>query len=375
MRKTIGIICEFNPFHNGHLYLINRAKSEARNVVVLMSGNFVQRGEPAMFDKYVRAKTALISGADLVLELPVVYASASAEIFASAATAILERSGIIEAVLFGSESGDLTRLNKAASALAAESPDFKNALKQNLARGLSFGAARSAAVSDAFGDFSNLLKEPNNILAVEYLKSIIRQNLKITPLTIKREPGVTAAETRAAILKGAYINMPENCAEILKKNAYCLYDDFSAALHCAIKTRDDFSGVLDVSEGLENRILKAAAENYLVSDIAAAAKTKRYAFSRIQRAILHILLNINKSDVTEPEYIRVLGFRKEKSGLLKELTDKSRLPVIINLKNSKAPKIFEKELKASDVYYTTLKAKTGAAIKKNAELSMELAFV
>ena len=372
--KTIAIISEFNPFHSGHLYIINRAKSLAENVVILMSGNFVQRGEPAIFDKYARARTALLSGADLVLELPAVYASASAEIFAAAAVGILARSGVADTVLFGSECGDLELLYKTASALASETPEFKNALKQSLARGLSFAAARDMAASLP-GNSINLLKTPNNILAVEYIKSIIRQKLQITPLTVKRTSNVSAKNVRAAILNGDYIHMPENCAEILKKSAPCVYNDFSAALHFALKTRDELSGVLDISEGLENRILKAAAKNYLISDIVAAAKTKRYAYTRIQRAVLHILLDIHKSDVSEPEFVRVLGFRKEKSELLKELTEKSALPVIINLKNSNITKSLKKEIIINDIYYTAAAAKTGAAVKKGAEFSKELVFV
>jgi predicted nucleotidyltransferase len=336
-----------------------------------MSGNFVQRGEPAMFDKYARARIALLSGADLALELPAVYACAGAEVFAAAATGILARAGVAEAVLFGSECGDLDLLYKTAQTLAFESADFKTALKRELKNGVSFAAARSAAAN--LPEAAEALKSPNNILAVEYIKSIIRNNLQIAPITVKRKPGVGAKAVRAAILQGDYGGAPEK--ETLKKSPICVYDDFSPALHYAIKTRDDFSGVLDISEGLENRILKAAAENYLISDIVAAVKTKRYAFTRVQRAVLHILLDIKKSDVAEPEYVRVLGFRKEKAGLLKELVKSSSLPVIINLKNAKITKSLEKELKINDIYYTAAAAKTGAAVKKGAEFSKELAFV
>ena len=182
--KTVGIIAEFNPLHNGHKYLLDEAKrlSGADFCIVVMSGNFVQRGSPALLDKYTRTQMALLNGVDLVIELPVIYATASAEYFARGAVRLLDKLGVVDIITFGSECGNIELLKKAATELTEETPDFKKNLQDNLKKGLSFPKARSQAIGKQ-GDGS----EPNNILGIEYIKALNYWDSSITPTTIERK--------------------------------------------------------------------------------------------------------------------------------------------------------------------------------------------
>jgi len=385
--KTVGIITEYNPFHKGHLLQIEKAKaiSGADRVVVVMSGNFVQRGEPALLDKWTRTQMALLNGVDLVLELPVLYATASAEYFAMAAVKLLQDTGIVDILCFGSESGNLLDLQKMANILTNETLEFRQLLKKELDRGIVYPVARANAMGTIFPTSQNLLSSPNNILGIEYLKALSRLNSTITPITIKREGAgyhdnqidqnlASATAIRKATSYNASFealqHIPENCHELFQKKISIgmgpvFLQDFTASLHYCLRTMDakEIQEVFEVTEGLENRILRSLDLHYEMKDILSYIKTKRYTQTRIQRILLHILLGIKTKDVDYfnlhgySPYLRVLGFRKKQDHLLKELTTRSSIPVLTNLKKAseqlddKGLFLLNMERVATDLYF------------------------
>ncbi|NCC15267.1 MAG: nucleotidyltransferase [Clostridia bacterium] len=369
--KTIGIITEYNPFHLGHQYMIEDAKKKscADRVVVVMSGNFVQRGEPAFFDKWTRAKAALANGADMVLELPVLFAAANAETFARAAVRILEDTGIVDVLCFGSESGNLTSLQEAAKLMSNETEEFRSLLKANLDEGMSYPSARAKALETISNINCEILSQPNHILALEYLKALEHYHCRMIPMTIKREganyhnPSLIAKFASAsAIRKGfledqmaqAYAQVPENCYAVYSKalslgTAPVLWKNYADALNYKLRTMsaEDLRQIFEVTEGLENRILRAVDTCYEIEDLIEFIKSKRYTRTKIQRILLHILLDIKAAEVSyfmeKPHmpYLRVLGFCKENADILGDLTMNAKCPILTNLK--KAPEILDED--------------------------------
>jgi len=365
MEKTCGIIAEYNPFHNGHAHQIAEARkvSQARNIVVVMSGNFVQRGEPAIINKFARTRQALENGADVVLELPVGFATASAEGFAHGAVDILATSGIVDSICFGAESPDISALWDVAKFLINEGPEFKKILRENLAKGDSFPKAREKALKLAFAEgAAEIVKNPNNILGVEYLKAILRLDAKITPYAIARKgaahhgkelvpPFASASALRGQIhtgnVGGLADFMPLSAYDILRQeylqsrinNA----DNLSPHFHYALAAKKS-PCVFD----------DAAKKHYAISKVVAAAKTKNVTHSALSRAAIHILLGLDEMP-KNPQYIRVLGFRREKEHLLRALHKNAALPVITNAKHAK--NALAQEIFASKVYWLGLKHK------------------
>ena len=355
--KILGITAEYNPLHNGHESNITRSKeiSGASSLVVAMSGNFVQRGEPALCDKWRRTKMALMAGADLVIELPLCCASASAGYFAAGATKLLEQTGIVNCLSFGSEWADIGALKKCAESLLIETGEYKSLLRKFLKLGMSYPAARAKAYDVVLPD------TPNNILGMEYIKGLMEINSEITPYTVPRATG-SAKELRD-ILKNNAKNGLQEISELMPFYAWGILksspgfadlDNLSPIFHYILRTKSpaELESYLDVSEGIENLFLKYAKDNQLISDIINAAKTKRYTYLRLQRAALHIILGITK--VQMPEYIRVLGFRRERADLLRLLEEKAALPVVTNLKNTRLPdsafQILENEINSTKIY-------------------------
>lgn len=365
--KTLGIIAEYNPFHLGHQYMIEEAKKKscADRVVVVMSGSFVQRGEPALFDKWTRAKAALANGVDMVLELPVLFATANAETFASAAVRTLEETGIIDTLCFGSESGNLSMLKEAAKLMSNETEEFRSLLKSHLDEGMSYPTARSKALETISNLNSEILSQPNHILGLEYLKALTHYQCSMTPMTIKREGAAyhaTSLEDKfasaSAIRKGilenqvdeAFKQVPENCLDLYSKalslgTAPVFWNNYADALNYKLRTMssEDLREIFEVTEGLENRILRSIDTCYDIENIIDFIKSKRYTRTKIQRILLHILLDIKNSEVEyfikKPimPYIRVLGFRKDNAEILGDLTMSAKCPVLTNLK--KAPHV------------------------------------
>lgn len=369
--SVIGIVCEFNPFHNGHKYLIDSVKTENDIIVAVMSGNFVQRGEPAIFSKETRVKAALLSDVDIVLELPFVYASASAEYFAFNAVKILSDFGC-DKIAFGTENADIESLNKAVDILLKE--DFNNEVKNYYSDGVSFPVARQMAFNKF--NINCDISTPNNILAVEYIKAIRKLNAKIEPITVNRKGAgyndtdavdefASATHIRQLIYNNeAFENYVPIClldlynAEI-ENGRYVSIEKFDLAAFSILRSKlgDDLTDVANMSEGLDNRIKSAVKNNTQLSKLYDEIKTKRYTHTRIKRAVLSTILDVESSDLEiSPPYCRVLGFNTKISSKMGELAKNSKLPFvavysdIVNLLSENAEKIFELENKSTDFY-------------------------
>lgn len=384
----LGIITEYNPFHNGHKLHIEKSKlkTNSQHCIVVMSGNFVQRGEPAILDKYTRTKMALLNGADLVIELPIIYSTASAELFSLGAVDILQKTRIVNKMCFGSETGNLDDFFNIANILVDEPICYKQSLQKNLKKGLSYPNARMLALSEILDNNTNLdfLKEPNNILSLEYLKALkFLNNTNIQVHTIKREQAHFHSETisqtssiaSATAIRKEFFNtssfnnliniMPSNCIDLINLNNLNNLNNYTQVLSFLLRSLNpsDLSKIADITEGLENKILNNLCYlNSSIFDFIAKIKSKRYTYTKIQRALLHIILNITKLEQLEYKnnlvpYIRVLGFKKNSQFILKELTQKSSVPVIMNLKNAGSILddyglyLLNKEIATSDIYY------------------------
>ena len=377
--NVTAIISEYNPLHKGHVYHIETARQDtgADFIIAIMSGNFVQRGTPAIMDKYARAEAALKSGIDLVLELPAMYATASAEYFALGGVALANTLGCVTHLSFGSEYGQADKFMKAADLLLNEPEEMKVPLKEALKTGLSYPAARAYAVKISHPELADILEEPNNILGVEYCKALLKLKSNIIPHTVKRQgqdyhsettDSGFASATGIRKLLGAESN--ENPAilesqltpasyELLKEHfeqAPLTEDDFSMLLRYKLITenRAHLTEYFGVTRELSNRIYKHLNEFQSFSSFADLLKTKNITRTAINRALLHILLDIKAADVQAVtkrgcvDYIRVLGFRKEAAGLLKEFSDIPEIPLITNL--SDAPVLCEIDIRADQIY-------------------------
>lgn len=402
--KTVGIISEYNPFHNGHKYHLQAAKEAcgAAYSVCIMSGSFVQRGEPALMDKWSRARMAVMNGADLVIELPVVYACQPAEIFALGAVKILNSMGIIDFICFGSELGDTEVLHKLAELLNNEPEAFREHLKAQLELGCSYPKAVSIALSSYMGEeqkpaFENILKNPNNVLGIEYIKALMVLNSSIEPVAVKRiasshnDVGITGSIASATAVRNEIktygisekvkLSVPENCINLIK--AYIKsgrhpmhLNDFSDMLLYRLRTikEEELTKYLNVREGIENRLKKYAAASACCEELIDAVKTKRYTRTYIQRMLCHLLLDIQKTDTVLfkspdcPAYIRVLAFNANGKTLLKKLKNSSAYPIITKVADFRShderiSRLFGYDLRATDIYnlaYRTPEFKKGA---------------
>lgn len=368
--KTVGIIAEYNPFHNGHLYQLKKAKeiTGADFAVVVMSGDFTQRGTPAVFDKYTRCRLSLLAGADLCIELPVVYATASAELFAKGAVSLLSALGV-DALCFGSECGEIAPLREIASLLFAEPPTYKEALNKALKEGLSFPSARAVAVrkcahagslSGVDAAASDVLASPNNILGIEYLKALLAlekngQHAPV-PYTIKREGDGYLSHTLSeesfcsamALRKGIAEENPDLLRYVPEsirqefsdtcqtKSALCA-DDFSGMLFYKLLSEKDagYNSYLDVSSDLSDKIRKNLGTFTTFSAFCETSlKSKDITLTRVYRSLLHILLSIKKEDLpAAAPYARILGFREASFEVFGCLS-KENIPLLSRLKDA-----------------------------------------
>lgn len=368
--KTVGIIAEYNPFHNGHLYQLKKAKeiTGADFAVVVMSGDFTQRGTPAVFDKYTRCRLSLLAGADLCIELPVVFATASAELFAKGAVSLLSALGV-DALCFGSECGEIAPLREIASLLFAEPPAYKEALNKALKEGLSFPSARALAVRECAhagslsgmdAAASDVLASPNNILGIEYLKALLAlekngQHAPV-PYTIKREGDGYLSHTLSeesfcsamALRKGIAEEHPDLLRYVPEsirlefadtcqtKSALCA-DDFSGMLFYKLLSEKDagYDAYLDVSSDLSDKIRKNIASFTTFSAFCEGSlKSKDITLTRVYRSLLHILLSIKKEDLpAAAPYARILGFREASFEVFGCLS-KENVPLLSRLKDA-----------------------------------------
>lgn len=368
--SVIGIVCEFNPFHNGHKYLIDSVKKENDIVVCVMSGNFVQRAEPAIFPKEARVKAALQGGADIVFELPFVYATASAEIFAYNAVKILDSFGC-DKLAFGTENAETDQLNAIVDIL--NNPDFDNKVKEYLKSGESYATSRQMALN-FFGGFN--VDTPNNILAVEYLKALRKLDSDIEPICVKRlgagyndnfavDSFASATHIRSLIndYKSFDCFVPENCYSLyedcLNKGQVLSQEKYNIASVSLLRTKlyENSSCIANISEGLQNRIDDAIKSSISLNEIYDKAKSKRYAHSRIRRAVLCRQFSISKSVIEiDAPYCRLLGFNKNCQSELGKLVNNCKLPFITRfsdlskINDENVNLIFGYEEKSTDFY-------------------------
>lgn len=384
--SILGIIVEYNPLHNGHIYHIKNAKlqSKSDSVVAVMSGNFVQRGEPAIIDKWERTKMALYSGVDLIIELPVVYSTSTAENFAYGAIKLLDSLTVIDYLCFGSEYGSLDKLSEIAKILIDEPTLYRKYLKQNLSNGITFALAREIAINRLINnDIGNILKSSNNILAIEYLKALQKINSKIVPLTIARKGAsynsieltdefASASSIRKNIFEGHLSRLDNYIPSYTKEILHNCFlqgigpvslEDFSKIILYKLRSGININNIFDIAEGLENRIFKASKSTNNIYELIKLIKSKRYTQSRIRHILIHILLEINYQIFNKfdgPNYIRVLGFNNKGLNVLKKVKQKSNIPIITKVANYKKVlgnncEMFEKDLFATDIYTLSYK--------------------
>ncbi|WP_379136447.1 nucleotidyltransferase [Paenibacillus sp. sgz500958] len=367
--STVGIIAEYNPLHNGHVHHFNQSKqlSGAEHSVVVMSGPFTQRGEPAVLSKFARTEMALCMGADVVIELPVAYAVQPAEWFAFGAVSLLEATGVVDSLCFGSEAGTLEMLKPLAEYLADESSELQEEIRRRLALGENFPAAYSAAAAAAWSGMTDaeqastageLLRQPNNSLGLHYLIALRRISSCILPLTVPRRGAgfhdpvqEGSAIASATAIRGLLDSkgdpsafMPDYSMRILEREYAAgkgpiSLESFNHQLRHLLLTHTapELRGLHDMSEGLENRMLRLMPEleEFSASLLLEALKSKRYTRTRLQRLLIHLLLNHPGNEFTPsrlgqgPGYIRVLGFSENGRSLLKKMKTSASLPVVI----------------------------------------------
>ena len=364
---AVGITVEYNPFHSGHLRQLRMA-AEGRPVLAVLSGDFVQRGSAAVFSKFARAEAAVRCGVSLVVELPLPWCLASAEGFARGAVGLMAASGVVDAVSFGSESGDGTALRRCAEAL--ESPAFPDLLKKELAGGSPFAAARQrAAAALAGAETASVLEKPNDLLGAEYIRAADRLGFCPAFLPIPRVGGHdgpgSAGELRRIMETGEewLSRIPENAAGVYARERAArrgpvLPGDLRLALMSRLRERSaaDLSRLPDAAEGLENRLFDAIQHSASPEEAAERAKSKRYALSRLRRMVMCAALGVEKGMAEgAPPYIRVLAMDRRGMELLRDMRRKASLPVIIksaHIRNAppETQAVFELASRAHDLY-------------------------
>lgn len=371
--KVCGVICEYNPFHKGHALHLARARelSGADYVVCAMSGSVTQRGAFARFDKWTRAKMALCSGADLVLELPVRFSGAPAQEFAAGGVALLCALGVLTHLSFGCEENALPLLSTAANIFSDESPAFKEALRAGLDRGLPYPRARALAAQQISSEanLEALISQPNASLAIEYLRALPEH---VAPMPVMREGCgyhekelgnlSSATAIREAISRGelacALDAVP--CPDLLQ-NAYTRGDmheeeALTQALLYRLRTisKEELASIAGMEEGLEHRFLAAAQTARTRDELILAVKSKRYTYARLSRICTNILLNITKEYVQQnaaPTYARVLGFRREAGALLRAIKASSSIPLVTKAADyDRADPLFALDVRAQDLW-------------------------
>ena len=391
--KIVGLITEYNPFHAGHLYHMQQARelTGADYCVVLMSGSFVQRGEPAIFDKYLRTKTALLAGADLVLEIPAAFSTASAHEFAAYGVALLSAIGV-DAVVFGSECGQIEILKQAAYALNHESAEFQERLRKGLKAGLTYPQARAKAL-EMEDTWASVLSSPNNILGIEYLRAAEDLHSLMEFYTISRKGSGYHEDTladanfpSASAIRGIIRNSLSKDKDLLDILASHLpavthpaytgavpvfVDDFSELLNAAILQMQATFSIADLSPELAARLAKPPYCPLSFEERIQALKTRQLTYTRVSRALLHLVLGMREEDISRWKdegyalYARILGFRRQSSPLLSCLHKKSSIPLITKMADasqSLAPSalaLLEQEVYASHLYQTVRMKRSG----------------
>ena len=375
--SNVGIIAEYNPFHNGHEYHLKAAKelSGADCAIVVMSGDFVQRGEPAMFDKHLRAKWALENGADMVLLLPAAFSLASAQAFASGGVGILHGTGIVDHIAFGSESGNTDAIIHAARMADEESEELKQLIRANLDSGISYPDARARAWQQHTGE-EKLLSSPNDILGIEYIRALNALNSAIQPVAVPRtgpchdsaeltEGFASASAIRNGLLSGTFPTglVPDDVhkdiiAAIEAGLAPRTLDNLSRETVYSLRrmTKEQLAALPDVSEGLENLLYSACRQHGDIVSVLEQVKSRRYTMARLKRICMCALLGLygNPMDKLDGLYIRVLGIRKDSMHLLSQMNERAALPIVTRFAdteklNPAQMSMLQTDLLASDI--------------------------
>ena len=350
-----GLITEYNPFHNGHLFHLKKARETAGAdyTAVVMSGSFVQRGAPAVFDKYSRTRAALLSGADLVFEMPAPFSTASAREFASYAVALFTALGAVDSICFGSECGDLEPILRAARLLNEESEPFKKRLQDFLKEGKTFPEARSAALAEEGAEEAKLLSSPNNILGVEYCQAVLRQRSPLSCFTIKREgngyhdPSLNGAlgsalAVRQALQSGTDVQalrflLPDPSFDSVCRSIPVFLDDFSGLLNYRLLTEQEPERYAEIRPELAARIKKLAPGFASFDQRIKELKSRQLTYTGVSRGLIHLILGIEQrqmdlfKEAGFAPYARILGFRKSAAPLLRRIKENSSIPVISKL--------------------------------------------
>ncbi len=389
MDKVLGIVAEYNPFHNGHLYQLNYSKkiTNSKYSVAVISGNFTQRGSTSLIDKWSKAEIAIKNGIDLVIELPLLYSISSAENFADGAVKILNSLGIVDYISFGTESGDISSLKTISDILVSEPEKYKSFLTAELNMGLSFPKARENALSMYFHNSkvnANILSSPNNILGVEYLKALKKYNSSIIPLTLKRtsvdynettyKNDIASSTAIRNIVKNKKFDIlskviPQSSFSLINeniKNGHIVPDlsvfEKEIIYNLRKMSIKDISNLPDVNEGLEYSIKKAVNSCNTIDELLSNIKSKRYTITRLQRILLYSLLEITKDDMDISKkitpYIRILGFNNNGKYLLSKIVKENpNLEIITSVKkfldssnNYYSKKLLKKDILATNIY-------------------------
>ena len=389
MSKVLGIIAEYNPFHNGHLYHIKKSIEEtgASSVICVIAGNLVQRGNTSIVDKWTKTKMALANGVDLVLELPTIYSVSSAENFAEGAIRLLDSLKIVDTISFGMEAKDIASLNNIANVLYTEPKEYTTILEHELRKGVSFPKARENAVMMYLNDikqYANILTGSNNILAIEYLKAIKKLKSKLNPIGIRREKVLYNDEiiiddfaSATAIRKMIATGQFSDIQKVMPKSSYALLADELRKGHYVLDLSkfqkeiiynlrkmsvEEIAQLVDVSEGLENAIKNAANSSNNLVDFVNIVKSKRYTQTRIQRILIYALLGITNSKMLAFKkavpYARVLGFNENGKQLISQIAKKNKKVQIVTSvkkymdesKNKVLKEMLETDILATNVY-------------------------
>ena len=389
MSRVLGIIAEYNPFHNGHLYHVSESKQEtgAQYVIAIISGNFVQRGNTSITNKWIKARMALLNGVDLVIELPTIYSISSAENFAEGAIKIFNSLGIVDTISFGMEASDISTLNNIANVLYNEPKEYITMLSHELKKGNSFPKARENALMMYLNDikrYANVMAGSNNILGIEYLKAMKKTKSIINPIGIKRQKVlyndkyiVDEFASATAIRKMLMTKQLNDISKVMPRNSYLLLGEELKKGHYVIDiskfekeiiytlrkmSSEEIAKLPDVSEGLENLIKNAADSCNTLEELINIVKTKRFTQTRIQRILLYSLLGITKKQMEISKkitpYVRVLGFNNKGKELISEMmTLNPKLNIVTSVKryiddiaNKNLKEMLETDILATNIY-------------------------
>lgn len=425
--STVGIVCEYNPFHKGHLYQIEQTKklTGANHVVCFMSGNFLQRGIPALADKFTRAEAAVRCGVDVIFEIPFVYSTASARDYATAAVTMMDMSGAIDYISFGAETDDLALLSQIAGIVENEPPQVSDSIRRSMASGMTYGAARAAAIveylqgkdiarkdssndssSSPESNISSVMSSPNNILAIEYLAALKRIGSKIKPVIIKRlisdynsseaVHDICSASAIRSLLGNSDIktierHVPEECYRILNTNyrkTFPVFENHMSSLLAAARLlygRYDISSSLsssgesvDMDQDLYNRMSKIDSDMSF-SDTAKALKSRNYTLTHIQRALLHYVMQLTKTDYDSYKsngwiyYLRLIGLNARAGGIVKQIKKNSDIPVITRAPEAASrlstagKSMFGYDVKSTAIYNSLVCSAYGTKLKNEYE--------